>query len=80
MYIVIEHCPTNHLIPIIAQQVYQYTGLGEFLCIPTYLVRNFHLNSKGPVNIHKTKIQMAYVVVHNGKLLPYQPYDAIFSM
>ena len=33
-------------------------------CPSNYLVRNFHLNSKGSVNIHKTKIQMAYIVVH----------------
>ena len=42
----------------------------EFLCIPPSLVRNFHLSWKGSVNIHKTKIQMAYIVVHDGKLLP----------
>ena len=40
-------------------------------CPSNYLVRNFHLNSKGSVNIHKTKIQMAYIEVHSvhdGKL------------
>ena len=73
MYMVIEHCPSNHLIPIIALQLYRYISIQDmckFICIPPYLVRNFHLNSKGFVNIHKTKVQMAYIVVHDGKLLP----------
>ena len=42
----------------------------EFLCIPPYFVRNFHLNLKRFANFYKTKIQMTYIVVRDGKLLP----------
>ena len=57
-YMIVEHCHSNHLIPIIAIRS-QYTVDSMYTAL---FVRNFPVNSKGLVNIHKTKSQMTYML------------------
>ena len=66
-YMVIGHCPSNYLIPIIGLSVAKIREI-VFEHLLNFF-RNFPLNSKGSVNIHKIKDQMTYILVQDGKML-----------
>ena len=57
VYMIVEHCHSNHLIPIIALYVYQKPRYILFSMYTALFFRNFPVNSKGLVNTLKTKVK-----------------------